>query len=78
MKIYLDISDKLIINRRIKKFGRKDNQEKYSREIVIKEYKKYGKPTKKYADLSFSGTELVNSIAKKIIKYKYYLFQKQQ
>ena len=71
LKVYLEIPNKLVVDRRIKKFGRKDNQEKYSEEIVIKEYKKYGKPTKKYADLIFSGAEPVNSIAKKIIrKYK--------
>jgi len=68
LKVYLKIPNKLLIDRRIKKFGVGDNQEKYSKEIVIKEYKKYGKSAKKYADLSFKGTEPLNNITKKIIK----------
>ncbi len=68
LKVYLKIPNKLIIERRIKKFGVEDNQEKYSKEIVVKEYKKYGELAKKYADLSFKGTEPSNCITKKIIK----------
>ena len=66
LKIYLEIQDKLVTIRRIKKFGLKDNQEKYSKEIVTKEYKKYGDPTKKYTDLKFKGTKKPNDIIKKI------------
>ena len=45
-KIYVDIPDSLIIKRRLKKFGKKDNQEWYSKNIVTQFYKKYGKPKK--------------------------------
>jgi len=68
LKVYLKIPEKLVVKRRIKKFGYKDNQEIYSKEIVVKEYKKHGKPTEKYADLKFEGTESLANITKEILK----------
>lgn len=71
LKIYIDLADNLIIRRRLEKFGTGDNQEWYSQEIVIKSYKKYGKPTKKYANLKLSGTDSISVTIEKIIqKYR--------
>ena len=77
LKIYINLPDNLIIRRRLEKFGASDKQEWYSREIVVKSYKKYGKPTKKYADLEFDGTNSINIIIKKIIQKYKSLSQKQ-
>ena len=69
LKIYISIPDHLIVKRRLKKFGKKDNQEWYSKNIVTKSYKKYGEPTKKYADLVLYGNKNVNDNIKKILEY---------
>ncbi len=66
-KIYYSVPNYLVIKRRIEKFGQKDNQKEYSRSIVIKSYKKYGKPTKKYADLILKGHNDINENLKKIL-----------
>ncbi len=67
-KTYITLPNKLVIKRRINKFGYGNNQEFYSREILIKEYKKYGKPTKKYADLILNGTKPIRGSTIKIDK----------
>ena len=68
-KIYVDIPDPLITKRRLKKFGKKDNQEWYSKNIVTKFYKKYGRPKKIYADLVLKGGQNINNNIKKILNY---------
>ena len=70
-KIYITLPNKSVIKRRIDKFGLKNNQEFYSREILIKEYEKYGKPTKKYADLILDGTKQIKKNVIKINKTIY-------
>jgi len=67
LKIYLSLSDSLIIKRRLKKFGKADNQEWYSKNVVIKFYKKYGEPKKVYADLIIKGEDDINKNIKKIL-----------
>ena len=66
-KIYVSLSDFLIVKRRLKKFGNTDNQEWYSKNVVIKFYKKYGEPKKVYADLVLNGEKDVNSNIEKIL-----------
>lgn len=66
-KIYVSLSDSLIVKRRLKKFGDSNNQEWYSKNVVIKFYKKYGEPKKVYADLILNGENNINSNIKKII-----------
>jgi uridine kinase len=68
-KIYIDIPEKSIVKRRLKKFGTKDNQEWYSKNIAIKFYKKYGEPKKVYADLILNGKDNIDKNIKKILKY---------
>ena len=70
-KIYITLPNEFVIKRRIKKFGFENNQEFYSREILIKEYEKYGKPSKKYADLILDGTKPIKESAMKINKAFY-------
>ncbi len=67
--IYITVSDDLTIKRRVKKFGLKQNQAKYSKNVVIKCYKKYGESTKKYAGLIINGDESVSKNIKKILNY---------
>lgn len=67
-KIYYFIPNNLVIKRRLKKFGYGDNQIEYSKNIVIKAYKKYGEPTKRYADLILKGDENIDENLKKILK----------
>ncbi|MBI2043867.1 AAA family ATPase [Candidatus Pacearchaeota archaeon] len=69
LKIYADIPKSLIVKRRLDRFGHEDNQEWYSKNIVVKSYKKYGEPTKKHADLHIMGTENINKNVKKILDY---------
>lgn len=69
LKVYINIPKTLIVKRRLKKFGRRDNQEWYSKNIVIKFYKKYGEPTKKYADLIINGNKSINDNIKKILNH---------
>ena len=56
----MDLSDNLIVRRRLKKFGTGDDQEWYSKEIVVKSYKKFGKPTKKYSFLESENNKVFN------------------
>ena len=65
-KVYIDIPDKIILKRRLDRKRSKDDDEFYCRNIVIKEYKKYGLPTKKYADLIINGTKPINEITREI------------
>ena len=67
-KIYMSISDNLIVKRRLKKFGKKDKQEWYSKNVVIKFYRKYGEPKKAYVDLILNGEKNINDNLKKILK----------
>ncbi len=66
-KIYVNLSDSLIVKRRLKKFGHSNSQEWYSKNVVIKFYKKYGEPKKVYADLVLNGEKDVNSNIEKIL-----------
>ena len=68
-KVYYPIPDNLVVKRRIEKFGYGDNQKEYSKEIVIKAYKKYGRPMKKYANLILNGNKVIGENLKKILKY---------
>jgi uridine kinase len=65
--IYITVPDHLVVKRRVDKFGPEQNQEWYSKNIVIKCYKKYGEPTKKHADLIIRGEENINKNIKKIL-----------
>ncbi len=67
LKIYSTIPNSLIVKRRLERFGFGDNQEEYSKNIVTKSYKKYGEPTKKYADLIINGTENINENVERIL-----------
>lgn len=68
LKIYYYIPNYLVVKRRIEKFGEGDNQKKYSKEIVVKAYEKYGKPMKKYADLILKGNNDINKNLNKTLK----------
>ena len=57
------------VKRAFEKFGEKDNQKEYSKNIVIKSYKRYGEPTKTYADLILKGHKDINKNLKKILVY---------
>ena len=62
-KIYIDVPDEEIIKRRMNRDRRsKIPDEFYYRKIVVKEYKKYGLPTKKYANLVIDGMKPINQI----------------
>src|SRR3990170_1319491 len=69
LKIYISLSDNLVIKRRLEKFGPEENQKMYSKNIVIKSYKRYGKLTKKYADLVIRGNKDINENIKNILRY---------
>lgn len=69
LKIYIDIPNHLIIKRRLNRFSHKDNQKWYSKNIVVKSYKKYGEPTKKHADLYLLGTKEINKNVKRVLDY---------
>lgn len=58
-KIYIDVPEELIIKRRIERMRHpnKSDRELYYREIVLPEEKKYGVPTKAFADLIMDGTQ---------------------
>lgn len=69
LKIYVDISDEEVIRRRIlRNRSKKKGRELYYREVVVKEYKKYGEPVKKYADLIIDGKEDINKNIMSILK----------
>lgn len=75
LKVYYDLSDKEIINRRIKRArSGRDGREEYYRTVVINEYKRFGLPTKKYADLVLDGAgnleENIRKILGKIATFK--------
>jgi len=57
-----------MIKRRIDKFSSENNQEFYCKEIVIKEYRRYGLQTRKYADLILNGTKKIKINSRKILK----------
>ena len=69
LKIYAILPNSLIVKRRLDRFGSEDNQEWYSKNIVVNSYKKYGEPTKKYADLVLKGNDDINKNLKKILSY---------
>src|SRR3989344_6003420 len=59
-KIYIDLSDEEIVKRGTERNRSNKNDEFYYRNIVISEYKKYGLPAKKEADLILNGEKDVN------------------
>lgn len=75
LKIYLDLSEEEIINRRITRSrSEKPEREFYYRNVVVEEHKKYGEPTKKYSDLIIDGKgeikESLKNILEKLKEYK--------
>jgi uridine kinase len=66
VKVFITLPQHLIVKRRLERFGHKDEQEWYSRNVVIKEYKRYGEPTKKYADLVIKGTDKIHENIKRV------------
>jgi len=66
-KIYVSLSDSLIVKRRLEKFGKANNQEWYSKNVAVKFYKKYGEPKKIYADLILNGEKNIEENIKKIL-----------
>lgn len=69
LSIYVKVPNHLIIKRRVNRFGPENNQKWYSKNIVIKAYKKYIEPTKKYADLVIKGNKDINKNIKEILDY---------
>ncbi|MFH1803011.1 MAG: hypothetical protein ABH864_06215 [archaeon] len=68
LKVYYDISDEEIVRRRTARArsGKKD-REAYYRTVVIDEYRRFGRPNKKYADLSLDGEESMDRNIQKIL-----------
>ena len=69
LSVYVTLPKHLVVKRRLDKFGPEDNQEWYSKNIVVSSYKKYGEPTKKHAHLIIKGNENINNNIKKILNY---------
>lgn len=73
-KIYIDLSDEEIVKRGTERNRSNKNDEFYYRNIVISEYKKYGLPAKKKADLILNGEKDVNEnvevVLSKIANFK--------
>ena len=67
-KIYIRIPSGMVLKRRINKFGIGDKQKFYTREILLKEYAKYGKKTAKYADLVLRGDKDATKNVLRIVK----------
>ena len=70
LKIYIDVPEEVILKRRGGRLRHpgKLNRELYYREIVVPEDRKYGLPTKKYADIVIDGTKPVLEIVGEIIR----------
>lgn len=71
LKIYVNLSDEDVINRRIKRnrSGRSlEESGLYYREILVTEYKKYGEPSKAYCNLILEGNENIDSNVQEILK----------
>lgn len=68
-KIYIDVPEEIILQRRIERRRHPDkpDRELYYREIVVPEDKKYGLPTRQYADIVMDGSQSLLSIVKRII-----------
>lgn len=57
LKLYLDIDDDTVFSRRMeRKRYVFEGMDLYYREVAIKEYRKYGLPTRKYADIIIDAT----------------------
>src|SRR3989344_8694129 len=75
-KIYIDVPEEMIVQRRIERMRHpnKPDRELYYREIVVPEDRKYGLPTKAYADLILDGqrpiAEIITAILTKLSRKK--------
>lgn len=66
-KIYLDIPESEQIKRRIKREA--PDRNKYIREVVIPNYRKYGVPTRKYADIVLDGNQKPERLRDEIVRF---------
>lgn len=65
LKIYFDIDDDLIIERRKHRF-QSDVLYQYDKEVVIPEYSKHGRPQKKLADYCLLGSRTKEEVLKEM------------
>lgn len=66
VKLYVDISDELMLERRLKRETLDRN--KYIRDVVIPNYKIYGLPAKRYADFVIDGSVPTAELKVEIMK----------
>ena len=65
----IDVPEEVILKRRGGRLRHpgKLNRELYYREIVVPEDRKYGLPTKKYADIVIDGEKVIDEIVAEIL-----------
>ena len=67
-KVYIDLPEEVIVQRRVTRLRHgKQERELYYREIVVPEDRKYGVPTRKYADLIIDGTKPISEMVEEIM-----------
>jgi uridine kinase len=69
LKIYMEVDDETIFERRMerKRFVF-EGMELYYREVAIKEYRRFGRPTMKYADIILDATKPVGATVQAVLR----------
>lgn len=66
-KISVDIADETTVERRLQRSRSESSKELYYREVVVKEFRRFGLPARKHADLIADGNRPLKRIADDIL-----------
>ena len=67
LKFFIDVPEEVCLHRRL---ARMDfEKEDYCRRVVMPEWRKYGLPTKRFADVILDGEEPIDRLMQKVLPY---------